>query len=168
MARAIITGDKRLDRKLAALSSKDSRIARRSAVMAALTVIAKGIRTEVPVGETKALKKSIGSRMRKEKRGARKGQTEAKVGVNVGKKKDNRAPHSHLVALGTKDRWTGTRSWKNKGGTVTKSTGNPRRYRGKMPTNDFVERGFNKTSSQAMRKCLSQLEKKINEAAKKK
>lgn len=168
MANFSITGDKKLDRALAELGKRDASVARRAGVRGAMTIIARGIRSEVPVGKTKALKKSIGSRMAKAKRGPNKGTTEAKVGVNVGKKSGKRAPHSHLVALGTKERWTGTRTWKNKGGTVTKSTGNPRAYRGEMPSNDFVGRGFRKTSGQALQKCLSELVKKIEQAAKKK
>lgn len=149
MAAAIsITGDKALDRKLATLSTKGSRRARTAAVRAGMTQIARGIRSEVPVGETKALKKSIGSRVAKAKRGRNKGTTQAKSGVNVGKKKAKRAPHSHLVALGTDRRDT--------------ESG---RDRGVMPDNDFVRRGFDKSAGTAKTKMLAKLGQTIEKEA---
>jgi HK97 gp10 family phage protein len=168
MAKVSITGDKALDRKLASLSTKGSRRARTAAVKAGMTAVARGIRSEVPVGETKALKKSIGSRVAKAKRGANKGTTQAKAGVNVGKKSGKQAPHSHLVALGTEDRYTGERSWKRKkGGVGKRATGNKRAYRGAMPADDFVSRGFNKSAGTAKTRMLSTLGQTIDKEAKK-
>ena len=146
-----ITGQKFLDKKLAELSAKAAKRAGTSAVRAGMTEIAKGIRSEVPVGPTKNLKKSIGSKVAKSKGGARKGIAEARAGVNVGKKQVKHAPHSHLVAIGTGQR-------------TTKSGAN----RGVMPANDFVKRGFNKAQAAAKAKMLAKLGKEIDKAAKKK
>jgi hypothetical protein len=64
------------------------------------------IKKAAPVGKTGMLKKSIGSRFQRASKGR---PVVAKAGVNVGKKKKKeintkRAPHAHLVALGTKAR----------------------------------------------------------------
>ena len=125
-----LTGDKRLNRKLAHLAKKGQKKVARSALSKGLSVIAKGIRKEAPVGKTKAVRKAIGKRLRKNKRT---GIHEAKVGVNVAKKKGKQAPHGHLVAAGTAER-------QHKSG---KSTGS-------VDPNPFVERGFRATQGKAM------------------
>jgi hypothetical protein len=63
------------------------------------------MKKEAPVGATKALKNSIGRRFERGKKGST---VKAKAGVNVGKRTEKKvgreAPHSHLIALGTKQR----------------------------------------------------------------
>lgn len=162
---AVITGDKALDRKLARLAGRDSGRARRAAAKAGITEIAKGIRSEVPVGPTKNLKKSIGGRVAKAKGGPQKGVTEAKAGVNVGKKRGKRAPHAHLVGLGTKERT------RRKLGGKFAGVENPTAEQlgtGAMPADDFVRRGFDKASGAAKAKTLGKLAKEIEKAAAKK
>ncbi len=109
-----------------------------------MTVMAKAMRKAAPVGEKKMVKKSIGQKLKKNKKT---GLHEARVGINVGKKrrpkddqlgvaagldakKGNRSkyqsPHAHLVALGTKPRFH-----KKSGKSV-----------GSMPSNPFVRRAF--------------------------
>lgn len=141
----LITGDKQLDRQLLKLATRDIKRIQRNAVNKALTVISKAIRNQAPVGTTRGLKKSIGKRFKRKKRT---GEIEAKAGIQVGKKKaklaavrgatdssgsGSMAPHAHLVALGTKPRYT-------KRGA----------YRGVMPSNDFVDRGYDSSKAQAL------------------
>jgi hypothetical protein len=109
MARQIVTGIPELERTLKTLADKAADRVARSAIGGGLTVAAKRIRQAAPKGKTGALKKSIRSRFERQK-GSR--PTTAKVGINVGKQKKTaaamakqiRAPHAHLVALGTKRR----------------------------------------------------------------
>lgn len=119
-----ITGDKELERTLATLGDAKTadRIAK-SAIGAGLTVLNRAIKALVPVGQTGNLKSSIGRRLERSK--STKWRAVGKAGVNVGKtRKDGthkRAPHSHLVALGTKERF-------HKSGKSV----------GRMPANPFV------------------------------
>jgi hypothetical protein len=87
-----------------------------------LTVIRKAIKAKAPK-QTGLLKKSIGNRLEKRKGNRPMG---AKTGINVGKtrkgKTSNRAPHGHLVALGT------TKQRERKSGGST----------GRMTANSFV------------------------------
>lgn len=106
MARQFITGDVELEKTLAKLADKAADRVARSAIGAGLTVMKGAIKKAAPVGKTGMLKKSIGSRFQRASHGK---PVVAKAGVNVGKKKKKevntkRAPHAHLVALGTKAR----------------------------------------------------------------
>lgn len=114
MARKIITGDAELEKKLKGLSDKAADKIARSALSGAMWYTAKVMRRAAPVGATGDLQKSIGSRFEK---GNKKNKPVAKVGINVGKQTKKRqqktqaeigriirAPHGHLVALGTKRR----------------------------------------------------------------
>src|SRR5512144_387477 len=100
-AAIIVTGIRELDRKLSGLPDKVQKKIARSALSQALTIEVKAMRAAAPVGATGALKESIGKRLG---RNRRKGISEAKAGINVGKrtKRNTRrqAPHGHLVALG--------------------------------------------------------------------
>lgn len=108
MARQWITGDAELERTLAALGDDKAadRVAK-SAIGAGLTVLRKAIRAAAPVGPTGNLKASIGRRL---ERATSRRRSVGKAGINVGKqssrsKEKVNAPHSHLVALGTKQRF---------------------------------------------------------------
>jgi len=121
-AQIIVTGDKELDAKLASLPNKVQRKIARSALGKAMTLLLKEAKKKAPVGTTGALKSSLGRRF---KRITRQGITQAKVGIDVGKRKSGAtqsltAPHGHLVALGTKQRFTKTGA-----------------SRGRMPADDF-------------------------------
>lgn len=126
-----VAGITQLQRELKLLE-RGIRKASRKAVNKGLTVLRRGVAAEAPVGESGFLKKSIGRRMEK----SRGEEHSGKVGPGVGKRRKdtgtNAAPHAHLVALGTTDRFTrrGAR-------------------RGRMPANDFVGRGFRKTEAAA-------------------
>lgn len=107
MARKWLTGDVELEATLKALGNDKAadRVAR-SALGAALTATRNAIAKDAPVGPTGNLKRSIGKRFEKGKK--TKYRVVSKAGVNVGKNKkdgtNKRAPHGHLVALGTEDR----------------------------------------------------------------
>jgi len=105
MSRQLITGDKELEKLLSKLADKSADRVARSAIGGGLTVLKQAIKKNAPVGKTGALKKSIGSRFTRAK-GNR--PPSAKAGIGVGKRKKTatgfKAPHSHLVALGTKRR----------------------------------------------------------------
>ncbi len=127
MARKYITGDKELEKRLRWLADKAADRVARSATGAGLTVIAKAQKKAAPEGPTGNTKASIGKRF---ERKARTGFVTAKAGVNVGKRSKRKgriAPHSHLVALGTRPR-------------VRKSGGST----GVMPANPWI-----KTSTQS-------------------
>lgn len=141
-ARMWITGDAELEGKLRHLEMKVADRIAKSCLSAGLTVLARGMKKLAPVGETGALKASIGRRLEKGKRG---GVFTAKAGINVGKisskqaAKDLRriakAPHSHLVALGTKPRTRKTIG--GKFGYIKNPT-SQQLSTGSMPSNEFV------------------------------
>lgn len=171
----IITGDKELDAKLAALPEKTQKKYARSALSQGMTIVAKAAKRAAPVGPTGNLRRAIGKRFKRIKQ---EGITQAKVGINVGKRAKlgttesgktkfagDSAPHGHLVALGTKPRYTGARTYRVKGGTRTKETGNPRAYRGVMPANHFFRQATESVASQVETKMIEVLRKKIIEEA---
>ncbi|MCC7423770.1 MAG: HK97 gp10 family phage protein, partial [Planctomycetaceae bacterium] len=131
-----ITGDAQIDARLRHLSEKGAARAGRAAVNKGLKTIEKEIRSAAPEGETGGLKKAIGSRNKKR---SRLNVAEAKTGIGVGKKKGESAPHSHLVALGTK-----SRKRKKIGGEFAEI--NPATDEqistGTMPANPFVQQAF--------------------------
>lgn len=118
----IETGIAELDMALSHMDERSQRRIARPAVSRGLTFLKKKIRKAAPVGPTGNLKKSIGSRFKKDRRSK---VTSGKVGIDVGKRAKQQnavsAPHGHLVALGTQQR--------------TNAAG---ANRGKMPANDFV------------------------------
>lgn len=126
-----IKGDKALEKKLADLDAKVQKKIARSALNKSMTVIQRGIKAAVP-SHMKSIRQSIGKRNKKNRR---KGVSEAKVGVNVAKKGEKQVPHAHLIAGGTKDRYT-------KAG----------KYTGKIIATPFVERGYKASESAAIEK----------------
>lgn len=146
-----ITGDRKLDRALQQLAQKEARKVSRRAVNKGLTVVARAVRQAVPPAKTpghssRQIKKSVGSRNR---RNRRKGLQEAKAGVGVGKKRGVAAPHAHIVALGTANRTTARGA-----------------SRGRMPANDFVQRGFNQSAGKSRTVMLKSLQEGIEAAGK--
>ncbi len=139
-----ITGDKELDRLLYQMGEKSVRKIARIPLGKGLTVVARAIRREVPAATTaghknKRIKQAIGKRNKKNRR---KGYHEAKAGIHVGKKKG--APHAHLLALGTKERFSGKR------GVVVRDAKVHRK--GRVKPNDFVKRGLQNADSEAMKR----------------
>lgn len=150
----MIQGLAQLEARIKSLPLKVEKRIVRKALNKAAGVIVRGIRKEVPKGATKAAAKEIGKRIM-----SKGGIVAAKIGVGVSspkrKKKGDKGakqnrnreqvgatePHAHLLALGTADRYTGARTWKNKGGKVTKKTGNKRAFRGRVKPDKFVSRG---------------------------
>ena len=141
MARKILTGDKELEATLKELADKAADRVAKSALGAGLNVIRRAIKKAAPVGPTGNLKASIGKRLEKGKRGRA---FTAKAGINVGRKTKKekttgimaRAPHAHLVALGTQ-----RRSRKTLGGKFANIV-NPTSEQlstGTMPANPFVK-----------------------------
>lgn len=127
MARKFLTGVKELEATLRHLADKEADRISKAAINAGLTVVAKAEKRAAPVGKTGALKASIGKRLERKKRS---GLVVAKAGINVGKQSKKqttkvRAPHSHLVGLGT-----GPRFRKTKDGRQVST--------GSMPANPFI------------------------------
>jgi len=104
IVRLQIQGDKALLRALDRLSRQGAARASRAALRAGMKPVKKAIEAEVKsqVGKkTGRLRKAVGARMARNRRS---GIYQAKVGMNVGKKTGGRAPHAHLIALGTRVR----------------------------------------------------------------
>lgn len=158
---ADIVGDKQLIRRLKRLEKKGQNAAARKALGKGMTVTANAMRQAAPVGEKKMVKKSIGKKLKKNKKT---GLHESRVGINIGKKRRPKgtpitgkgaskfqSPHAHLVALGTKPR-------------VHKKTG---KSVGSVPPNPFVKRAFAATRAKAMRTVKKWLRIGIEEQARK-
>lgn len=128
----IITGDKELDRALARIEARASNRVVRSASARAGTVIRRAIRALIPY---RSIKRSVGKR---QKRSKRSGRFEAKVGFGVGAASKVRAPHAHLIAAGTKPRYT------KKGA-----------FRGKVEPRHWVEQGKAASLSRARQVFLA-------------
>ena len=132
----IITGDKELDKKLSVLKVSVANKLAKYALQAMASKLSASIRKAAPVGPTKNLKKSVGSRVGKVVNGI----VTAMVGLNVGKRTEKRtgraAPHSHLVALGTVQRFR-----KTIGGRFAyiKNPTQSQLSAGTMPANPFVK-----------------------------
>lgn len=131
-----ITGDKELDANLATLQTKVGARLTKYALKAGVSKLSAAIRKAAPVGPSGNLKASVGSRVEK----TRDGIVTAKAGLNVGKRTVKRrgrtAPHSHLVALGTKARF------RNAVGGKFAYLKHPNRQQlstGIMPANSFVK-----------------------------
>lgn len=136
-----ITGDRRLIRRLERLEKGGGRRVSNAAVRKALTIIARGIRSEIPA-KLQSVRRTIGSRF---KRTRTQSEKQAKAGLSVGKKRGSKAPRRssrggvgigarnvHWWALGTQERRT------RKG-----------RPAGRMPKNNAVGRGYAKSESAA-------------------
>ena len=158
MAVVRVTGVKTVDRRLKRLALKDAKRIGRQAINKGMTPIVKQLRKETPKGPTGNLRKAVGKRNKKNRET---GVQEAKVGYNVGlkhrktkpgakRKARRRAPHAHLVALGTKKRF-----WKS-----GKSTG-------KMPANKAVARAYRAAAPKAKQVMIQTVKEKIQQASRK-
>lgn len=161
MARIHISGDDQLEGMLRYLETQVADRVAKSCLSAGLTVIARAMKRMAPVGETGAVKNSIGKRNERGKRG---GVFTAKAGINVGKMSKKlgqvvKAPHSHLVALGTKK----ARTRKTIGGKFSFIT-NPTAKQlstGFMPSNEFVRIAYLSSKSAAATAMKKRAEKRL-------
>lgn len=177
MKTRILTGDKELDALLQQMKQKSADAIAKAALGGALSATAAGIRKAAPVGETKDLKASIGSRFEKQR--GRRGPT-AKAGVNVGKMTVSRAekltkkwgarkmaPHAHLVGLGTAKRYRKSIGGRFRG---MHADDNEKRTTGTMPSNDFVMRGTLRAKARAFtqsrKRAANALQKQVNKELK--
>lgn len=175
-----ITGVKELDKALRALAESKIKKVARSAISKAMRVIAKEIKKQIPP-KYKGLKKAIGSRFAKPKTGNQKHITMARAGAAVGitKAKQKKAAEQeksrrqgakkpgvglsanniHWAILGTKDRRTGEKTFRRKGGNVKKPTGNAVKPTGRMPAilRGIVKRGFGAAEGAATTALLNGL-----------
>lgn len=162
-----IVGSQRLRNKMENIANKDIRRIDRNALNKGMTVIQKGIKSEITssvgrgkdgrflAGGKKDLKKSIGKRFKKNRK---KGLMEAKVGAGVGKKKPKGKKdqwYLFLQLVGTTDRFTK----KYKGKALQR-----RRYTGRIVKIPAVKAGFAKTESQAKEVMRASLEEGIEKA----
>lgn len=146
------TGIAALDAKLKDISSRVAGKACRSGMSKAGTVIARSMRLRVPTAKTPGhstaeLKKAIRSRVK-----TRNGVVDLKVGIDVGKrnyKKVGKGSRVYfLLALGTANRWTGTKGV-GRGKLRKVSTGNKRAFRGRVQPGDFIDAGLAAAQSEA-------------------
>ncbi len=166
---AEVIGDKILIAKLKLLQTKGQRAIARKSLGKGMTVMAGAMRKAAPVGKKKEVKKSIGQKLKKNRKT---GLHESIVGINVGRKirkklrvgqvvgglvkgAGSRAkfqePHAHLNALGTKPRFH-------------KKTG---KFVGSMPRNPFIARAFMISNPPARRTIRKWVARSIAEWARK-
>lgn len=184
---ALVTGDRAIDKKLAALADQQKLIKKivRPAIAAGLRVAAKAMKAAVPAN-MKDAKKSIGSRFGKSQRT---GTVMAKAGAAVGMKKAQRARINARVAskreghpgvgigpsnvmwfiLGTEERETGSKRVRSKGvapGTRT-PTGSAVHSTGRMPSQmNPIKQGFLSSQTAVMEKIMDVSRKKLAELVK--
>ena len=168
---SILTGDKKLDRKLKRLSERSARKVSAAGIRAGLRVIVKGIKSEIP-GHMKESRKGIGSRF---KRNTRKGdglimaKAGAKVGINKARQE---AAAKKVEATHGKGKKPGVGISSQNIGWLLKGTGARRHDKtgkstGAMPALGAVRRGFAKSKASAFQKIKQNIRKGIQrEAAK--
>lgn len=162
-----IRGEDLIDKQILNLIAKGGPAAARSGLSKGMTIIARGIRKEVPP-KMKSVKKTIGQRFVTDKdKNAKlaKGTFAAKVGLGVGKKtKSNkeRDPKKPGVGISKENvHWweLGTKQRKAKSGRST----------GRMPMGSpVVQKGFFATRSQARKAIIAAMKKKIKDSVKRK
>ena len=113
-----LTGDKALDKQLARIAAKEAKRIARQATRSGMAVVQKSLKAAAP---DKATRKSIGSRQKRQKGLL----ASAKVGINIGKKRNKRVPTALWTTLGTVRR-------------QTKSGAN----RGSIQAHDFIPGAF--------------------------
>lgn len=158
---AVVTGIKELDARLKSLDEKVQRKLGKRAVSAALRVLAKSIKAQVPPSN-KSVRKAINSRFSKTKGGANRGLTEAKVGAGVGKQKkpEGRGKRPGVGISGNNVHWwiLGTQERQTKAGHLT----------GAMPAIglNIVKDGFKAGEAEAESKIIQNLREGIEREAK--
>jgi hypothetical protein len=168
-----VLGAAQLRRNLLALGKTAQSIGR-TALRKASKSLAVADQAAAPKGKTGSIPGEIG--FRSLKRSEASGQLAAKAGLGVGKKKIvgrvvnpgrmlARQPHGHLIAAGTKNRYTGARTWRTKkGGMRKKKTGKPRAFRGRVQANPFIRQAAAAAAPSLHRLIGEELTKGINRA----
>lgn len=177
-----VIGEERLIATLERLANKDANRISRKAINAGSREMRDEIKFQIKPAVTRGhsnrkLKANVGARLKKN----RKANTqEAISGLGVGKRKQAAGPvthrngksvgagepHFHLVALGSRPRWTGSRTRRTRTGEMkVKKTGNAVRYRGRMPADDFVGRAYRARGSKAVGVMVETLRSGIEAAA---
>lgn len=133
---SLLEGSEEVNKKLHHLSKVNSKLYRKvltPTIRAGGTSLARAIRKKAP---NKRLRMAVAARVRR-----RRGQLEAKVGLNVGGKRGT-LPQAHLLTLGTQQRHTGTNA-----------------SRGRIRANDWVHQAVKRgkpAAVKAMQKKLNQ------------
>lgn len=168
------TGIKEIDQRLKELAGAQARKVVRSGVNAGLAVLAREMRAKVQAAanltprEKKLMIQYIGKRFAKNKAGDNKGVLAAKAGFAVGKKMPPKvsaqqaksarggrpgvgisARNIHWLT-GTDDRETGSK----KSGNRRKLTGNPVRFRGRMPAGKQIPAQAATTAAGSIHKAI--------------
>lgn len=157
-----LTGDIALDAVLAEIDAKIADKAVTAGIRSGMVVIKKGIQSQLKDTGAKA---AIGQKLKK----VRKGLYTAKVGGAVGQKQGDLASRNrpgvgisarniHWMLAGTADRQTGYKRVRTgrdpeKRGAYTynlKRTHKPIAFRGRMPANPAVQKGFSQSEAAAM------------------
>lgn len=183
MATRISTGIPEIDRKLEKLARSDANKIARAGINGGLTVLTSAIRSAITTSDAspsmkRALKRTIGRRFVTSGRKATKYGASAKAGLGAGsgRKKGTHGTKDrhkrrgvglsgnnvHWAALGTKQRWTGSRT--NRGST--RLTGHKRRYTGSMPSIDVVREAGKNGISSVRRVIEERARQKIEELVK--
>jgi hypothetical protein len=145
-----LTGDKELDRKLKALSTKISQKAMASGVRAGLSELRKHMRRATA---NPRVRKTIAARFKRKKKF---GITEAKVGAGVGKHKTAEAGPRSRPGVGISKQ---NAHWYFMG-TKARSTSNGA-SRGVMPASTAISRGASSGMGSAMVKMRAKIRKVI-------
>ncbi|MCH7396562.1 HK97 gp10 family phage protein [Belliella sp. DSM 107340] len=144
-----LRGESDLIKKLKKLDNKVSINAIKKALRKAGHKIKSGVKQTAPV-ETGNLKKSI-KVFNDNSYGSKNG---ALIRVGADRKL---APHAHLVEFGSDERTLNKPSIVNIGGKFLKLTNT-----GKMPTNDFFNRGYENTKDEAVKVFSNEIKNIIN------
>jgi len=156
----VVEGVPELKKALGRLSSTGARAASRSALNAGMKPLVAATKREVQKQtemKTGLLYKSVASRQRKNRR---KGVYEAKAGLNVTRKGDKSARHAHLIALGTKMRFTKpSHGWTASGTFVEESLKS--RRRGVGPKHPIVPRANAASRSESLQAMKTKLADQI-------
>ena len=176
-----ISGDKELLAKFDRLTNEDANRITRKALNTGSREMRDEIKFQIKPAVTRGhssrgLKANVGARLKKSRKS---NAPEAIAGLGVGKRQKATVnasgpkarkfsagqPHFHLVALGTRPRWTGSRTRRTKTGKSKKRTGGAVQYRGRMPADDFVGRAYRARGSKAVGVMVGILRAGIEEAA---
>ncbi|MEB2775230.1 HK97-gp10 family putative phage morphogenesis protein [Algoriphagus sp. D3-2-R+10] len=148
-----LRGEKELIAQLKKLNNKMAVTEIKKALRKAGHKIKTAVKSEAPIGESGELKKSI--------KVFADGSYGSKNGALIRVGADRKiAPHAHLVEFGTEEREL------NKPNTIRLASGEYFRitHTGKMPANNFFERGYESSKNEAIDIFTNEIKKVINSA----
>lgn len=139
--------------------------AARKSLNAGLQVMVTGVRKAIPKAKTRGhssvrLRRSVGKRVRRTRDGFYNG----KLGIGVGKKKNDPrvARHAAPNVAGSQDRYTGQQQVRKRGKvTGHKQTGHARKFRGRNVPNDAVSIGVANSSAAASQRMYDVAEREL-------